>query len=836
MDKKSSHRIIVFTGGVATGKSTIKTVLIDTLNKIEIPYYEISEIRNLNINLLKDFLKNKPTNVFYLLESKINPENIKELKKSFKNVFVIGTHSDLMERIKRYQDKNCKFNNIKSVKQNSIKVFTHEEDQFHITETVLNCDTLIENHEILPHDIEISLFEGLIDKGFIDSDFIDKNIPLPQRGKKGSTKESVLLKKDISSLLNTFLSQNKNKYIFVIQGGNRYIFSLLSKQKNKGIRSIKLLDISKINISVLLNTLLTQKERISSISKKTQLIILSEFSKLSKDKQNNIKNLIFSYGFTSINTFLKYTSTGEALKLFGSFIINSPFSYPADDRKIRQEFNNVLPFATQTIKSIDEKQILKSLLLNTSFYKAFNKKTILPVFIDDVFYRGRTYYTLIILSLLLNIKSNQWKLYTLCSDRVSKNIFTEKIKVLKRGVLYPFENSIQTEKGYWEECNDYFVFRDMNFYFTFLSTIIGIKNNEEIITNWNNLIDKIVKIVKYKNLSKQLIKTLIELYIFYITFNKKLSINAILDQRAKDIGYCTPFIKLISTWINQEEPRWKRQEFKNKINNCITIITSLENNLLIKDAINIYKKYNKEIDYSFLKLFFNVNNTEETRECEIKFAILSTKQEHHIQNILKENGFLAKEEQLETDYIPDTSDYLCRKNNILLRFRKIKTHTKTDILLTLKIGKTNIQGFQDAHELQYYFSNIHKNIFTKINKILKKLTNTTLPFYIHTFKKINPLKIYLKKIGFPSLRTYIEKKRTIYFKDDINVTFDVFPENIGKYLEIETQSPYKLKLMINLLQLPKNQLELKDYGDIVKTKKEGMSEIKKRTALFSTKN
>lgn len=221
-----------------------------------------------------------------------------------------------------------------------------------------------------------------------------------------------------------------------------------------------------------------------------------------------------------------------------------------------------------------------------------------------------------------------------------------------------------------------------------------------------------------------------------------------------------------------------------------------------------------------------------TRECEVKFAITNTERIQTIQTILKENGFSIAPEQLETDFLPDTEDFLCRQNNLLLRFRSVSTVSKDDILLTLKIGKTNKNGFQDAQELEYYFSNINYNIFKAINSILQQATKHTLPTTIHSFQDLRQLQSFLSINGFPALRIFTQKKRTQFSKGTNHVTFDIFPKNIGTYLEIETRSPEELDAMIALLQLPKEQLELRDYGDIIKDIQQGLPENQRRTALF----
>lgn len=229
---------------------------------------------------------------------------------------------------------------------------------------------------------------------------------------------------------------------------------------------------------------------------------------------------------------------------------------------------------------------------------------------------------------------------------------------------------------------------------------------------------------------------------------------------------------------------------------------------------------------------FMPNSAIGTRECEVKFALSDEVEEGRIKAILNTNNFVSEEEQLETDFVPDTQDFLCRRHGLILRFRRIKNSKKDEILLTLKIGKTTIEGFQDAREIQYYFSEIKKELFEKINEMLKQISGLELPYEVHEFYDLRAMQKYLAEIGLSGFRTFIEKKRTIYSKDDRSVTFDIFPENIGKYMEIETLTPEELENMISLLKLSKSQVELRDYCSIVKDTKVGLSDTEQRTALF----
>lgn len=865
---KLKHKIIVFTGAIASGKTTVKKTLQDMLGEMKIPYCEISGINDLYLpfgvqkkvikkkksykrfettllmenlysqygktlgsHLLYNFLQEKTTDIIYLIDSKRNPHGIKELKKMFSRVLIIGVHADFLERVSRYTLRQREFDTKKGIQQSPTSVFMHEEDVFNISKAIALSDVIIENSEILPYEIEMKIFHGLVNNKFINIKYSDNTVGFPKQKTGTTITEPVLDSKEISILLDKFYAKNNNKNIFVIQGGNRYMSSYLSAKKNCVTNEIKLLDLGKIKFYAALSTLLSASERVSLLSRVQKKYVLKYFKKLTKNKQKTLNEAIIQHGFTSLFYFLDYASVGEIIRVFCNFTITTPFTYPADDRKIRKEFKTIIDYAQATISNIEEKNIIKILLNNTKFYNILAKSNKKTAFLDDVFYRGRTYYAVLIITLILDIPQNDWLFYTLCGDRISNHINTARIKILKK-VLYPFENHIWTELGYWEEKNNFFEFRDLKVYHDLLAiSSNNIDNTDNVIYQWKKIVDHIMTKLKLTERTP-INRILIEFYLFCKVHKININLSAIIDQRAKTIGYCIPYIKLLSVWINQGEMRWKRQTFKNKILNNFEKVNSILNNKHSQaEAAKFYMHNKKIIDLDFLNSFLNENKNG-TRECEVKVPITEEKESKRIIKILLANGFKSAGEQLETDFVPDTKDFLCRKNKLILRFRKIKKANKVDILLTLKIGKTTDGGFQDARELQYYFSNIQSQVFKSINVILKKSTDLKLPYKVHNFNDLSALRLFLANYGFPSLRTLVEKKRTTYCKDDRSVTFDVFPQKIGKYLEIETQTPEDLNNMIGLLKIKKNQIELRDYGDIVKSKKIGLSEDEQRTTLF----
>jgi adenylate cyclase class IV len=227
------------------------------------------------------------------------------------------------------------------------------------------------------------------------------------------------------------------------------------------------------------------------------------------------------------------------------------------------------------------------------------------------------------------------------------------------------------------------------------------------------------------------------------------------------------------------------------------------------------------------------------RECEIKYKINSFSEETGLLQKLAGLDFIPEIERRELDFVPDTPDSKCKQNGLLLRFRRIiQSGGFIEILLTLKIKRNNasgnrqIAGIKDVNEVQFYFSKPDLNKLIIINEYLSKANAFVLPTEILDISDFKNLKTYAKELGYSRLRAFNEKKRREFKKGKINITIDEFPENVGKYMEIETETPGELFKSIRLFGLDKDKLITTNYGDIIKQAKSNLSDTEQRTCLF----
>ena len=218
------------------------------------------------------------------------------------------------------------------------------------------------------------------------------------------------------------------------------------------------------------------------------------------------------------------------------------------------------------------------------------------------------------------------------------------------------------------------------------------------------------------------------------------------------------------------------------------------------------------------------------RECEIKYPITSISEELNLIEKIQKLGFIFKSSNLESDYVPDVNGFLCRKNGIMLRFRVLEG-SDNDVLLTLKI-KGKEEGFQDNYEIETLFSDFDENNFNKINEVLYNVTDYKLPVEIVNLRKISEIRKYLRNSSFLQHRMFIQKKRKEYILENKKITIDEFPGEIGKFLEIETNTPEELFRISESLELNRDKIETRNYGEIIKEKQKDLPENKRRICIF----
>jgi len=224
------------------------------------------------------------------------------------------------------------------------------------------------------------------------------------------------------------------------------------------------------------------------------------------------------------------------------------------------------------------------------------------------------------------------------------------------------------------------------------------------------------------------------------------------------------------------------------------------------------------------------------RECEIKMELMSDEEAQAVQERALSLGFREEDRRTELDFVPDTEGYGCRQAGLLLRFREIRRPRVTpEILLTLKIKNTATEGIQDNEELEMYLGRDQSGqpMFDTIRALLRERVGLELPITIASVRDFQTAyQIAVQELRMTERRALIEKHRQTLVRNGSVISLDYFPEGVGLFVELETQTPEALRDLINELYLAAGRLEQRTYGQLVEAKKAGQTESERRTCLF----
>lgn len=208
-------------------------------------------------------------------------------------------------------------------------------------------------------------------------------------------------------------------------------------------------------------------------------------------------------------------------------------------------------------------------------------------------------------------------------------------------------------------------------------------------------------------------------------------------------------------------------------------------------------------------------------ECELKLKINNQKVENTLRSCLAKTRFVKTDFRVETDCVLDTEDNAF--GNMLFRLRRITRESAESILFTVKI-KGSSESFQDNMELEitpddYSFDNANVIVET-----IQKKTGIHIPVDVFSMKDRESIILRLEKEGIYVKRS-TQKKREEFTGEDAKVTFDIFPEPVGTYFEIESDSEENLYATVRKLDLEDFPLEKRNYGQIVREATNGIKHL-----------
>ena len=363
-----------------------------------------------------------------------------------------------------------------------------------------------------------------------------------------------LSRRELMGAVDEWLAQTDDQTRFVIQGGNRYITAYASEVYDCTIPDLKIMSVEKAPLSVQLLTILSADERRALLGKEQLEKVIPL---LPQDIAASAQSM----------------TRAELLQAAAGFSLQGPFSPATSDEHLQEE----LSVASARINSgitIPNQAAISALMNGTAVADALRRDE--PIqFLDDLFYRGRTLYSLAILMTACGGNPMNMRLTTLSSDIKSIGLESPFHNILRGGVLYPFENSIRTEQGYWQDVGTHYVFTDMGAYWEHLHSVVDPDQSRNKYSEWQSAMQGWSEqhlAGLPDGLDMSLVGPLLWLSVYHRQFGLELDINRIVDQKGYKIGACVPFAQLIDRFISQEEPVESRSQFKGQIRRTLSAI------------------------------------------------------------------------------------------------------------------------------------------------------------------------------------------------------------------------------------------------------------------------
>lgn len=393
-----------------------------------------------------------------------------------------------------------------------------------------------------------------------------------------------LSRRELMGAVDEWLIQTDGQTRFIIQGGNRYVSSYAAEVYDYTIPDIKVMSVEKAPLSAQLLTILTAEERQSPVG------------------AEQLKEVIPSLP-TEVATVAPLMSRAELLQTVANLNLQGPFNPVTSDERLQEELSDAVACIEEGIV-IPNHAAISALMSGTAVADALRRDE--PIyFLDDLFYRGRTLYSLAILMTACGGDPTNMRLTTLSSDINSVGLESPFHNVLRGGVLYPFENSIRTEQGYWQDVGTHYIFTDMGAYWEHLHSVVDPEQSWSKYCEWQSAMEEWSDQHLAESLSEldmSLVGPLLWLSAYHSNFGLDLDINRIVDQKGYKIGACVPFAQLIDRFISQEEPVEARRQFKDQIRGILSSIevAAEADPSGYQSLVRMYSDNQLELDYQGL--------------------------------------------------------------------------------------------------------------------------------------------------------------------------------------------------------------------------------------------
>jgi dephospho-CoA kinase len=618
------HKVFILTGGIGVGKSTVKKVVQSVLND----NFEVREIyskndlyvtflqeigkvnsqrnpetiereemtgymhqlyqeygQELGTDLLYKFLQDKPEEVVYIVDSKRNPKGIQRLQELFQNAIVCGVHTDFEERVKRIV--NRKKNENETNQKKVIQSLLHEEEVFQVSQAVKRADIIINNTHNLQYVNELQLFKLFQKKGWITEQKVDNPLP-PHEGRLENNDPTTIGSKEIQFFLQKVkdFEEKENPTIFVCQGGNRYISAYLQR---KGIKTFdaKLTSLTKKTIGLILSSLLTESEAVESLE-------FEDFQHLLKyDKEGKIPK----HGMV--------LTRSELLQCIDRKVQTPFFKQLHSDNERREEFKYLLE-TLDSPAALPEYwvEMVRIIFKHTQLINHLNSGNEKYIWIDDIFYRGRTTYTIRIIGEIFNTWQNSQCMFissTWKSQDILKKV-EDKLDISYINKKYPFENTFQTEKGVWQLEGGRYILYDYELLRAFLKWK-GYSEHSEKEEQVQVRVTELSKKIGV-DLDYQFKEACIFIKLEFDTLQIPVQTEMLNDQRLDNTGFVPSFGLFLQNFVDQSFDVAHRKVFYHKMVEIFEQIDNESKTHEWKTLQEIYNRGKKHIHYKQLNRVF----------------------------------------------------------------------------------------------------------------------------------------------------------------------------------------------------------------------------------------
>ncbi|HEV2403394.1 MAG TPA: hypothetical protein VGS08_04285 [Candidatus Saccharimonadales bacterium] len=251
----------------------------------------------------------------------------------------------------------------------------------------------------LPNMVEATRMGMLINAGVVPAQR-DLHVRPPLPGRYTTRVGERIGQLELLPLVDEWLEQISGDGGFVIQGGNRYISTYLSEVGHE-VMDLKVMSIDKAPLHTQLVTLLSPAERHELIDQSIATAIEASLAPVTDIK---------AYGMTR----------EQLLRALANETVQSPFKAVTSDENLESELSAAVDAIQIDDLPIGNVQAIKKVLAGTEFATRIQGADELQ-FLDDLFYRGRTLFSLAAIVKAFGGDPKAIRLTTLACDKKSIN-------------------------------------------------------------------------------------------------------------------------------------------------------------------------------------------------------------------------------------------------------------------------------------------------------------------------------------------------------------------------------------------------------------------------------